>query len=135
MHIVFTEEEVSHFLLPRENVIQSFVVENEAGAITDFYSYYCLPSTILRHPDYETLWVAYSYYNVSTTDRLEDGISDLLLKAKQADYDVFNALDVMENKSFLENLKFGIGDGQLHYYLFNWRIRDIQPDDVGIVLV
>lgn len=59
----------------------------------------------------------------------------MLKFAKEADFDVFNCLDVMENKKFLENLKFGIGDGLLHYYLFNWRIRDIGPEDLGIVLV
>ena len=38
---------------------------------------------------------------------------DLLILAKQEDFDVFNALDVMENESFLKELKFGIGDGRL----------------------
>ena len=41
----------------------------------------------------------------------------------------------MENESFLEALKFGSGDGLLHYYLYNWRIRGIKPADIGIVLV
>lgn len=27
----------------------------------------------------------------------------------------------MDNTLFLEDQKFGAGDGQLHYYLFNWR--------------
>ena len=36
-------------------------------------------------------------------------------------FDVFNALDLMENKQFLEKLKFGVGDGFLQYYLYNWR--------------
>ena len=49
--------------------------------------------------------------------------------------DVFNALDVMENKDVFEELKFGIGDGQLYFYLYNWRMKDVKPEDVGIVLV
>jgi len=68
-------------------------------------------------------------------ERLENGMSDLLNKAKDAKFDVFNALDVMENETFLESLKFGSGDGLLHYYLYNWRIRGIKPEDIGIVLV
>ena len=28
-------------------------------------------------------------------------------------HDVFNALDILENGAFLEDLKFGIGDGQV----------------------
>ena len=50
IHIIFTEDEVAHFMLPRENVIYSYVVEkyeNNANTITDFYSFYNLPSTIL----------------------------------------------------------------------------------------
>ena len=42
--------------------------------------------------------------------------------------DVFNALDVMQNKSVLESLKFGIGDGNLHYYLYNYKCPEIEPE-------
>ena len=45
-------------------------------------------------------------------------------------FDVFNALDLMENKQFLEPLKFGIGDGNLQYYLYNWRCPTMSPDKV-----
>ena len=134
VHIKFTKQEVAHFLLPRDKVIYSYVVESTKG-ITDFFSFYCLPSSILKHDDYDTLWVAYSYYNVSTTGRLMEGARDMLIMARENGFDVFNALDVMENKSFLEELKFGPGDGMLHYYLFNWRVKGIKPQDVGIVLV
>ena len=34
---------------------------------------------------------------------------------------MFNALNLMENESFLEKLKFGIGDGNFNYYLYNWK--------------
>ena len=85
--------------------------------------------------DYETLRVAYSWYNVSTTGRLEQGMKDLLTIAKQEDFDVFNALDIMENESFMQNLKFQMGDGRLQYYFYNYRVRNIDPNDIGIVLV
>lgn len=45
----FSEKEVAHMLLPKNNVIYSFVVENsESKKITDFVSFYNLPSTILK---------------------------------------------------------------------------------------
>ena len=50
VHIVFSEEEIAHFMLPRENVIYSYVVEkyeNNKNTVTDFYSFYALPSSIL----------------------------------------------------------------------------------------
>ena len=31
----------------------------------------------------------------------------------------------MDNPLFLESLKFGAGDGQLHYYLYNYRTASI----------
>jgi glycylpeptide N-tetradecanoyltransferase len=48
---------------------------------------------------------------------------------------VFNALDVMENVSVFTELKFGIGDGNLHYYLYNWRCPEMKASDVGLVLL
>jgi glycylpeptide N-tetradecanoyltransferase len=52
------------------------------------------------------------------------------------DHDVFNALDILENKIFLKNLKFGPGDGKLRYYFFNWRMEvELDPSDVGLVLL
>lgn len=55
--------------------------------------------------------------------------------AKNKGYDVFNALDVQENNGFMADNKFGVGDGNLHYYFYNWRVNKIMPKDCGIVLV
>jgi glycylpeptide N-tetradecanoyltransferase len=46
-------------------------------------------------------------------------------RTQQAHFDVFNALTLHDNPLFLEALKFGAGDGQLHYYLFNYRTQPI----------
>ena len=36
----------------------------------------------------------------------------------------------------LADLKFGIGDGKLRYYLFNWRVaHDIPPNKVGLIML
>lgn len=120
-------------------------------------SFYHLPSTIVKHPTHRTLYVAYSFYNVALTMPLKDLILDALIIAKkvsshsmhlehvnlpslpsppplpspsQLGFDVFNALDVMDNKTFLEELKFGVGDGNLHYYFYNWRCPEIPPEKV-----
>ena len=58
-----------------------------------------------------------------------------LLPAPYRRYDVFNALDLLHNSEVVRDLKFGMGDGQLHYYLFNWRMSAIQPTDVGLILM
>ena len=33
----------------------------------------------------------------------------------------------MDNTEFLEKLKFGIGDGNLNYYLYNWKCMEMKP--------
>lgn len=133
----FTEHDVEYLLLPIENVINSFVVENpESHEITDFSSFYTLPSTIIGNETYSLLKAAYSYYNVATSTPLLQLMNDVLIVAKQKDYDVFNALDIMHNESFLKELKFGPGDGQLHYYLYNYRLRaPLKPSQLGLVLL
>lgn len=55
VHIEFNEEEVAHWLLPREHVIYSYVVQGEKGEITDLLSFYELNSHILSHPVYKKI--------------------------------------------------------------------------------
>lgn len=127
---------MGHFLLPRENVIESWVVEDPSNdEITDFISFYSLPSSILRNPQHSMLHVAYSYYYFTGKHSLLELTKDALIIAKNKGYDVFNALDVMHNSQYLEELKFGIGDGNLHYYFYNWRVQKIDPEQVAMVLV
>jgi len=136
LQMLFTEQEVEYYFIPREGVINSYIIEDDQQ-ITDFFSFYTLPSSILNHETEKVLKIAYSYYNVSTTNRLKEGMEDMLIIARDLKYDVFNCLDLMDNEKFLEQLKFGKGDGCLHYYLFNWRIggHALTPKDVAVVLV
>uniref|UniRef100_A0A8D2C4J4 Glycylpeptide N-tetradecanoyltransferase n=1 Tax=Sus scrofa TaxID=9823 RepID=A0A8D2C4J4_PIG len=127
---VMSQEEVEHWFYPQENIIDTFVVEASGGGVTDFLSFYTLPSTIMNHPTHKSLKAAYSFYNVHTQTPLLDLMSDALVLAKMKGFDVFNALDLMENKTFLEKLKFGIGDGNLQYYLYNWKCPSMGAEKV-----
>jgi glycylpeptide N-tetradecanoyltransferase len=86
--------------------------------ITDFFSFYSLPSTIIQHPKYDLLDAAYLFYYASDVafdpqaeeegrlkKHLNDLIEDALIVANQARFDVFNALTLMDNFSFLQDLK------------------------------
>jgi len=140
LSIQFTADEVEHFLIPRENVIESFVIESEVEGnkkkqITDFISFYSLPSSVLKHETHKILNVAYSYYNVPNKYSMTELMRDALVLAKQKDYDVFNALNIQDNEPIFKELNFGVGDGNLHYYLYNWRVRKLSPGQIGMVLV
>jgi glycylpeptide N-tetradecanoyltransferase len=132
----FTEAEFAHWFLPRPDVMNAYVVENpKTHEITDLVSFYTLPSSIIGNPNYKTLKAAYSYYNVATSVPLVQLMRDALVFAKKCDFDVFNCLDIMDNESFLNDLKFGKGDGNLQYYLYNWRCPAMEQPKVGLVLL
>lgn len=159
----------------QEQVIWSYVVEDpETHRITDFFSFYNLESTVIQHPKHDNVRAAYLYYYgtetafsgdmVALKERLLMLMNDALILAKKvcisnfcmlselivikAKFDVFNALTLHDNPLFLEQLKYGAGDGQLHYYIYNYRAAPIPggvneknlPDEskmggVGVVML
>jgi hypothetical protein len=59
---------VRHWLIPRPDVVDAFVVEDlTTKKITDFVSYYTLPSTIIGSEQYKLLKAAYCYYYVANS--------------------------------------------------------------------
>ncbi|KAF9013912.1 N-myristoyl transferase [Cyathus striatus] len=116
-------------------VTWAYVVEDpETHNITDFFSFYSLPSTVIGNAKYPVLEAAYLFYYATETvfqagvedeaklkKRLTSLIGDALVIANEAKFDVFNALTLMDTVPVLTDLKFGVGDGFLNFYLYNWR--------------
>lgn len=130
---VFTKAELRHWLLGGGDVIKSYVVETD-GAVTDFFSYYLLPFSVLNNPTHNELGIAYLFYYASDAfdkdaavykKRLNALMNDALITAKEFGVDVFNALTSQDNPLFINSAKFGSGDGLLNYYLFNYRAKHI----------
>lgn len=145
-HWLFQDEKLSS-----ERVIWTYVVEDpQSHKITDFFSFYCLESAVVGSSKYANIRAAYLFYYATESafekeekwlkERLNALILDALILAKevilsgvlasilanispQFNFDVFNALTLMDNPLFLEAQKFGAGDGQLHYYLYNYRTK------------
>ena len=88
---------------------------------------------------HSTLRAAYSYYNVAGKADLTRLMEDALILARQKDFDVFNCLDLMGNSEFIQECKFGQGDGLLQFYLYNYLIGNengvLLPDQIGTVLI
>jgi glycylpeptide N-tetradecanoyltransferase len=135
LSVEFSEEEFAHWFLPRQGVVYAYVVESKEHKITDFLSFYRLPSSVLGNAHHSTLEAAYSFYNVALTVSWQTLIQDALILAKSLNFDVFNCLDLMDNETFLTELKFGKGDGSLQYYLFNWKCAPTRPKGIGLVLM
>ena len=136
-----------------DQVVFAYVVEQGEGMdkkVTDFFSFYRLESTVIGHKTHDTIRAAYLFYyatevafdsqsdvngkpkalaqttdNMSLKKRLNELMREALILAKLANFDVFNALTLLDNPLFLERQLFGPGDGNLHFYLYNWRMPTI----------
>ena len=92
-------------------------------------------STILGNKSYNYLKDAYSYYNVATSVSLSELINNLIILARDRNFDIFNMLDIMDNSSVFQQLKFLPGNGFLQYYIFNWRCQKIPPQQIAFITV
>ena len=138
-----------------ERVVWAYVVEEpETHKITDFVSFYALNSTVIGNTENEQVRAVYLYYYATEAAfggdratlkiRLNALMRDALVLARnvrigkrlsrialntnaliQENFDVFNALTLLDNPLFLEEQKFNSGDGQLHYYLYNYRASPV----------
>ncbi|XP_014561180.1 hypothetical protein COCVIDRAFT_87579 [Bipolaris victoriae FI3] len=137
---VFNKTEFEHWMAPKEKpkeqVVWSYVVEDpDTHKITDYFSFYNLESTVIGNKKHNTIKAAYLFYyatevafekdEVKLKKRLNLLMKDALILAKKADFDVFNALTLLDNPLFLEEQRFGAGDGSLHYYFYNYRAAPI----------
>ncbi|KAF5889680.1 Glycylpeptide N-tetradecanoyltransferase 1, partial [Clarias magur] len=126
---ILNEEETQHWFLPRDGIIDTYVVEGLGGVITDMVSFYTVSSTVLNNITHRSLKAAYALYTVTTATPLQQLMKDILIIAKAREFDMLIALDVMRNKSFLEPLKFTQGDNAMYYYYFyNWTCPTITPE-------
>ena len=135
VHGYYSKEEVSHWFLPRKNVIYSYVKTNEDNKVTDFISFYCLPSSILQNKNYKKLMAAYSFFNINTSCTFKELMQCAIILAKKAGFDVYNCLDIMENETVFKDLLFGQGDGKLKYYFWNFVCPETEPKDLALILM
>jgi glycylpeptide N-tetradecanoyltransferase len=126
-----TEEFIWWFL--DNKYIHSFVKANDND--TSFMSFYELPSSVSGNDKHTEIKTAYAYYNMgSKLTNLKQLMQYALEIAKHMKFDVFNALDIMDNDEFINDLKFKPG-GPLQYYVYNWYCKPCKPKDIGLVLM
>lgn len=148
----FSLEEMEHWFMPKENVVYSYVSEDpKTTKVTSFVSFYSLPSSVINNSLHTHLRAAYLFYYFADVEQKENEPAEqlrarkeaaiqqlmraLLIAALNQGFDVMNCLDILYNSSFLEPLKFGKGDGSLHYYLYNYHQRRLEPSECGLVML
>lgn len=124
-------EEFKHNFTNRHNLFYTLVYE-DGGKITEFGSFYIL-DTLCKESN-ARIKTAYLYYYYSRSVS-NDMIKDLVLYAKNSGCDMFNALNIMDNERFFEELHFETGNGTLHYYFYNWKTAYVNNDQVHLVLM
>lgn len=102
-----SEEEVSHWFVNQseenDKVIWTFVVEDHiTQKVTDFVSFYSLPSTIIGSAKHKELNVAYLYYYASEV-ALQEGVDKQVWKGRLTNL-VNDALILAKNVSNLRSL-------------------------------
>lgn len=137
-----SEEEVAHWLLPRKELLHSFVVEKKcSSSLEAFVSFYSLPSSALLSKTKDVrINTAYLFYVAFEDPHEADRLMIPLMKAilaiaKSLGFDVFNCLNISQNSIFFDSLKFGPGDGHLYYYLYNWKTTSMPAKDVALVML
>lgn len=140
----FSEAELKHTLIAAHpGIVYSYVLETD-GVVTDFTSFYCVPSTILkaREDDPEgpkeivgEIKNGYLYYTSVTTVEEEDMLSSLLVIGKQEGFDVFTVLSCygLKDKITCDQCRFGRGTGILKYYLYNWQGPTMDDTEMGFL--
>lgn len=69
-------------LLLLSDCLWGSLFQGAGGVLTDFTSFYTLPSTVMHHPLHRSLKAAYSFYSVHTQTPLLDLMNDALILAK-----------------------------------------------------
>ena len=59
-----SQEDLGHHLMPRDEVMYTIVIENSDKKITDFVSFYNLPSQILKREGHNHTMMKVSYTNL-----------------------------------------------------------------------
>ena len=137
IYSIFSEDEVEHWLIPKKDVIYSFVREDSNGNITDFTSFYKVESKI-RGRDQN--W-SYIYFNIATSISSKELLENSMVLAKKCGFDniIVNSIMDYENVSKELNLNSDLDNekcyGSLKYYFNNYICPETEAKDMSLILI
>lgn len=132
--ILFSLQEFIHQFTFRENIIETYVVENN-GKITDMLSFYFIPSKLNKKYKYTDVTKAYIYYYFYTQTDLVKLVENGIYLMKKKKIDMINLMKQYDNDKFIDTLKFNEGNIDLNFYFYNWQCPQIEQNDMAIVMV
>ena len=133
---VFSKEEIKHLILPKNNIIYTYVLEDENKKITDFCSFYGLSRTLLsNNSKYKKINFAYSLINYNSSISMKELIKSAIILSKQNNFDAYFCIDYQEYSDNFKELLFMKKIGKLKYYFYNFVCPDTPINDVSLVFV
>jgi glycylpeptide N-tetradecanoyltransferase len=132
---IYSIDEFKHIFY-NNKYVSSYVLLDDDDEVLDFISYYKLPTKILKfNQKHDFINIGYVYYYTSIEETPYRLIMDLIIVAKKEGIDVMNILDIMENESHLNSLKFELGTGRLNYNIFNYKVKSISGNGIGKMII
>ena len=136
-------KEVEHWLLPRNNIVYTFVLEDEEHKITDFCSFYSIQRTILNQNKigentsnkYKKINFAYELINFNTSISMKELLRSAVILAKQNGFDAYHCIDYKENSDNFKELLFMEKIGKMKYYLYNFVVPETSIDDFSMIFI
>lgn len=139
-----SQDDIIHFLFPKEEVVWTYVIEDAEKKVTDFFSMYRLSQTCTsaeaQQMGYNMMHSGCLFYYGLTVNNILDVIKQCLWMAKEEmDCDAFSVMTIMDNnpQDLMNELGFLAGDGALHWYLVNWSLgqKTVSPNEIGTILI
>ena len=136
-------KEVEHWLLPRNNIVYTYVLEDEEHKITDFCSFYSIQRTILNQNKigenasnkYKKINFAYELINFNTSISMKELLRSAVILAKQNGFDAYHCIDYKENSDNFKELLFMEKIGKMKYYLYNFVVPETSIDDFSMMFI
>jgi len=136
-----SQEEILHTMLPRDNLIWTYLVENEVNGKVQITDFWCLKRVTnvvlnkdLKHKDIKQ---AYLMFYSLTVNTYENMLKTQMHSAQDdMECDALSVLTLMDNEPRqLMQLNFHSGPQLFHYYMINWSLGGeyIHPSQLGLV--
>lgn len=136
-----SQEELLHTMMPRDNLIWTYVVENEVDGqltISDFWCMKRITNVVLNkaliHKDIKQCYLL--FYGL-TVNNYEDMLKEQMHQASEVmECDTLSILTLMGNDpAILAKNNFHAGPQLFHYNLVNWSLggESIHPAQLGLV--
>ena len=133
---IFSKEKISHWILPKKNIIYTYVLEDENKKITDFFSFYGLSRTILNNNSkYKKINLAYSLIIFNSSISMKEIMKTAIILAKKNNFDAFHCIDIQEYSQNFKELLFIEKVGKIKYYFYNFVCPDTPIDNIFMIFI